>query len=378
MSSNEQRFRHALLEFVAGQKIRAWEQTQHGTPPKVTGALRRAFMYADTESITDAVYRQDSMYLDGIYDDCIGIMRLKRQDSYVFLKDIEDDKVSTVVEKLVANRSTLLGGNHFFKFKLRSDRTYFLNPGHVAQTPKMIAALGSFNIDFKEPDSEGRLPFFFIARYAKNRWAVPLLCNVFNASANDSGSLPENFPLPAILHDEEAVVLSSALEKKLERAEQSANRIMQDIDQPVQTVWDPPIARAIKYRNRETLLGLNLLPENQVDWNIPFQWNRMSPLIYAVLLADEIVHSRLEWDKEAAEIKDINLIPTQKYSRWEAAKALWIVKFLAGHPQVNPHFKDLTGQDAKGYAYTNSVRNALQQGLRVRNLTKNYSQPIPR
>ncbi len=368
MSRNlEQLRRFMMMDTIAGMKIRQWEDELRKNFNSATYNGARFLMYAGNESIMDAVYRQDTQFLEGVHDDCIGITKLKGTENYKFLKDVEKDDVASVIQKLDAIPPQKRQDNNFFKFYDRNQRTYFLNAAHLARSPQMIAALGTRGVDFNQPDSEGRLPLFFIARHAKSRWVIPALCQIFEASARTSGDMPKHIKLPAILADDESdEFVTLELEHAVESVENLQDKINADLDQPYTPVWDAPLIRAIKYRNRETLLGLNMLPKGKVDWNMRFQWNRMTPLIYAVMRADDIVKCHRQWHDDAAKKGDMADWPKLDYRRWDVANALWMVKFLAAHPQVDTNLMDSTGSDAKGYAYTDVVQRALREGLLAR------------
>lgn len=368
MSRNlEQLRRFMQMDILAGIRIRRWESELRNNFNSASYNGARFLMYAGNESIADAVYRKDTQFLEGVYDDCIGITKLKGTESYKFLKDVEKDDVASVIQKLDAMTPEKRQDNNFFKFYGRDQRVYFLNAAHLARSPQMIAALGTRGIDFSQPDSEGRLPAFFIARHAKSRWAIPALCQIFEASARTSGVIPKHIKVPDILADDENdELLSPALELAADRVEKLQGRLDAHFDQPYTPVWDAPLIRAIKYRNRETLLGLNMLPKGKVDWNMRFQCNQMTPLIYAVLRADDIVKCHRQWHDDAAKKGDMADWPRRDYSRWDVGNALWMVKFLASHPQTDTSLTDSAGTDAKGYAYTDVVRQALQEGLLAR------------
>lgn len=365
MSGNLEQLRRFLrMDLLAGIRIQRWESELRKNFASVSRSGGRFLMYAGNEAVTDAVYRQDTIFLEGLYDDCIGITKLKNMDSYKLLKDVEKDDVASVIKKLDALPPEKRQDNSFFKFYGRDRRAYFLNVAHLARSPQMIAALGTRGIDFSQPDSEGRLPIFFIARHAKSRWSIPALCQIFEASARNSGALPKHIKLPDILADDESDdLLTPQQEREVLRAEKLQGKIDAHCDQPYTPVWDAPLIRAIKHRNRETLLGLDMLPKGKVDWNMRFQWNGMTPLIYAVLRADDIVKCHRQWHEDAAKKGDMADWPKVDYTPHEVANALWMVKFLAKHPQIDASLTDSTGTDAKGYAYTDAVRRALFEGL---------------
>ena len=379
MPSYDQFRRSLRIDLIVGLRIKQWERKLEENFKSAAKHNGRMLIYAGEEAVMDAVYRKDIMFLDGLFDDCVGISKLKRTDSYRFLKQVEAGNTAEAVTQLIGSNVERLKDTNFFKFSLRDDRSYFVTPAHVANTPKMVATLGSLGVDFNEPDSEGRLPLFFIARYAKSRWVIPTLCKIFNASANESGQLPKYIPMPALLQDEEDEAdVPSSLHAQIEELQSFGKKAEHYADKPAPTIWDPPLVRAIKYRNRESLLGFDLLPSGAVDWNKRFQWNHMTPLIYAVLRADQIVTSYQKWHEECTQHDNWLDAPRPEYLRRDAVQALWIVKFLAAHSQVDPKIRDSTGSDAEGYAYTDPVKKALQKGLNARNQTKNYTQPIPR
>lgn len=376
MSKNiEQLRRFMQMDILAGIRIRRWENELMRNFASVSQNNTRYLMYAGHDVIADAVYRQDTHFLEGVYDDCVGITKLKGTENYKLLKDVEKDDVASAAQKLDMVLVGKRQDNNFFKFYGRDQRTYFLNAAHLARSPQMIAALGSRHIDFSQPDSEGRLPIFFIARHAKSRWTIPTLCQIFGASARSSGELPVYIKLPDILADDEpGDFVTPELDHAVEGVENLHGKINAQLDQPYKPVWDAPLIRAIKYRNRETLLGLNMLPKGKVDWNLRFQWNRMTPLIYAVLRADDIVKSHRQWHDDAMKKGDIADWPKLDYPRWDVAKALWMVKFLAAHPQTDPGLQDNTGTDAKGYAYTDAVQRALAEGVQARQLFEKHKE----
>lgn len=369
MSKNLDQLRRFMqMELIAGIRIQRWENELRKNFASVAQKRGRYLIYAGNEAITDAVYERDTMFLEGIYDDCIGITKLKSTDQYKFLKAVEQDRVTEVIDKLDTTPAIKQQDNSFFKFYGRDDRVYFLNPAHLARSPQMVSTLATRHFDFNAPDSDGRLPLFFIARHAQSRWTIPALCQIFNVNANNSGKIPAHIPLPAILVDDEPETpLSNNLARQLDKVEKSDSKIIAHIsDDPIPPVWDPPLIRAIKYRNRETLLGMDILPPHTVNWNIRFQYNRMTPLIYAVLQADEAVKSHRQWHDDAKTISNMAEWPRQDFSRYEVSKALWMVKFLAAHKHVDPALTDNTGMDAAGYAYTDSVKKALNEGLKAR------------
>lgn len=380
MSRNIDQLRRFMqMDLIAGIRIQRWERELKRNFASVTQDHGRYLMYAGNDVISDAVYRQDTTFLEGIYDDCIGITKLKTTDQYKFLKAVEADEIEQVIDQLDSQPALKSPDNSFFKFRNRNDRVYFLNAAHLARSPQMISALATRRFDFTNTDNEGRLPIFFIARHATSRWAIPALCQIFNINANDSGRIPEQRALPAILADDEPEApLSAKLARNLDAAEAFKDKVADFIDGSYAPAWDPPLVRAIKHRNRETLLGLDLLPRGKVDWNIRFQCTRMTPLIYAVLRADDIVKSHRQWHDDAGKIGDMADWPKLDYSRYEVAKALWMVKFLAAHPQVDPALRDSTGMDAAGYAYTDSVQKALQEGLQARKTPEKLPVSLPK
>lgn len=381
MAKSYEEYRRILrMDILAGIRIREWQKACASQSfSAAAGHKHRILSYVGEEAIVDAVYRKDAMFLDGIHDDCVGVMKLKRQDSFLFLKQIESGDLEHVVKQLAGPQADRFKDNNFFKFRLRDSRSYFLTPAHVVRTPQMIAKLGALDIDFNATDSEGRLPLFFIARYATSRWVIPTLCKLYDVNPNKSGDLPKYVPTPELLKgDEPEPQLGRDLEGRADKLERTQNKIGHFNAQPARAIWDPPLVRAIKYRNRESLLGFDLLPPGQVDWNQRFQANHMTPLIYAVLRADEIVTAYQHWNDESSKKSDWMNDPLPEFLKQDVVRALWIVKFLAAHPRVDPTLTDSTGMNAKGYAYTNPVIDALQRGLNARNSMKNYSQPIPR
>lgn len=373
--------RHIMMELLVGEKIRRYNESQYDLQrnfSKVSRYRGRTFIYADNDTINDAVYHQDIAFLDTVDDSCIGIIRLRETPTYQLLKDIEKDDLEGLPEKLKNVSKTFMTDLSFFKFNDRRNRVYFITPAHIASNLQTIMALAALKADFKAPDSEGRLPIFFISRHARNRWVIPALCQTFNVNANDSGNLPKDRDIPEYPNDGDLPDMAEmATEEKRQRARIMERALKEEIDQPPPPIWDPPIIRAIKYRNLHTLRGLAMLPAGKVDWNIRFQWNHMTPLIYAIMKADEAVHSYNDWKEAVRNKLDDNQIIPLEIRAWEASKSVWAVRFLAAQCGADPALKDSTGMDAEGYAHTDPVRAALKEGLKARKALKEVFTTYP-
>ena len=333
---------------------------------------RKGFSYAPEHVIADAVEKKDITFLDRIDNACIGIQKLRGNWPYKFLQDIENGDMDAAMIKLENIKGSPLTDQHFFKFKERDYRAFFVTAAHVVSTPQALLTLGHLKADFNAPDSQGRLPLFFISRYATNRWMLPTLSALFNVNANDSGKLPdfaqENMvdQIDDKYDPEIDQPLHPALLKKFKQTQHSGDAVEADLDQPMLPIYDPPLIRALKYRNLHALRGLSMLPPGKIDLNIRFQYNRMTPLIYAVMKADEAVHAYDEWHKEVQAEKDWDKIIPMKIRKWDASKALWAVSFLASLPGVDPDIMDTTRATAQDYAHSKPVNDALLEGLAAR------------
>ncbi len=169
--------------------------------------------------------------------------------------------------------------------------------------------LGTKNkVDFRIPDSEGHLPLYFIARYALDKDVIPYLCRQFNINARDSGR-PCGIGL---------------------------------------SPFDAPLFRAIKYSNIHALQGLAspYLHGGALDLDKTNEL-KLTPLIYAVLLAEEGVQQ----------------LQNGEISQTALNRKLWVVRFLASKPEINPAKIDPDGWSADDFARNPKVREALHQGF---------------
>ena len=391
MSKPDDIHRNLRMEILVGirlqQDLRRLDSLFKNTKPY----RGRTLVNAGQAAIDDAVYNMDVHFLDGIHDDCIGIGKLKQKPSYKLLQAIEADDSEAVSKNLRESGSAAIKNQNFFKFKDRNYRSYFLTLAHAARSPQMITTLHTYGADFKGVDSEGRLPAFFIARYAKSHLIFPLLCQVFNINANDSGKVNANdhSPLPEHIskylpsqniysYDTPHVTaLSGSLKKKMKQTNHTGEVLHADLDQILPAVFDPPIIRALKYYNLHALRGLTMLPPAKIDLNIRHSVTHMTPLIYAVIKADEAIQAYSDWYQEVQASADRNKIIPIKVRKWEAAKAVWAVKFLASLPGVDPNIMDTTNATAQSYAYSKPVKYALEQGLAARQATLKLFKSYP-
>jgi hypothetical protein len=253
----------------------------------------------------EAAKREDALFLSSVDPGNPGIKILRGSPRFQFLQAVFDEKLDKYFTTKIQNHMQhSLNERSYWIFPDRPQRAYFVSPAHVCRTHLMAVALAK-HVDFRQPDAEGHLPLYFLARYAKDRLVIPSLAAQFNMNANDSGRNP---------HTHQA--------------------------------YDAPLIRAIKYGNAYAVHGLEHLSPKRIDLNRRGALG-LTPLMAAVLHAEDATTRQ----------------QAGKASAMEVAKRLWIVRFLAAAMHTDPSLTDPTGSKAADYAMSPRTREALKAGI---------------
>jgi hypothetical protein len=254
-----------------------------------------------------AAKQEDARFLSGVDAQNTGIKILRGNPRFQFLQAVFDEKLDRFfVTKIQNHLQDNLNDRWYWTFPDRPGRAYFVSPAHVCRTHLMAVALWKNNgVDFKRPDSEGHLPLYFLARYAKDKYVIPALTAHFNLNANDSGR--------NILTREK---------------------------------FEAPLIRAIKYANTYAVHSLEQLSPHNADLNRRADLG-LTPLMLAVLYAEEALNTYARGETPGHDVK----------------KRLWIVRFLAASLSTDHDLTDPTGFKAADYAVSPRTQAALAAGI---------------
>lgn len=257
--------------------------------------------------IMEAARREDTFFLSAQDTGLKGIKMLRGHPRHGLLSAVFNDDIRSFYEISYEKTAGKINERSFWTFPDRPKRGYFVTPAHVCRNFDTAVNLYQNGADFRLPDSEGHLPLYFLSRYAQDPLVIPYLAQTYFLNCNDSGHRQNaEFPCKPAL-------------------------------------YDAPIFRAIKYGNRNAVKGLQILPRHQLDMNLHSMPGKVTPLIYAVMMAEQQIEKR-----------------TGIFNR------LAIVKQLAASPSVDPYKKDATGWDATDYAVSPLVSKILKQGIESR------------
>lgn len=383
MTTSDDIRRIMRMDQLAGLRIKAYfRKLNAGLTSLHTRHMRPGKVFAPDDVIQCAVRNKDVIFLNTVDDSCVGLQKVRGNWPYKFLQSIEADDIGNMPQLADRVSGRPLQDLHYFKFRSQPDHTYFLTAAHLVRSQPMLMSLAHMKADFNAPDSEGRLPLYFIARYAKNRWMIPLLVKTLGVDPNNSGEIPDarlellvdqdpNYHEP----DAEATLTPDAA-RRIKGIDSLDRRVTENLDVPYKPEYDPPIIQAITHLNLNAVRGFAMLG-GSMDMNIRFAPNRMTPLIYAVLKADDAVFKYREWsDKVQAEF-DSGKVIHYEISRADTARYLWLVRFLASQARVDHTIMDTTGAKACDYACSDAVKRALAEGIAARKATHQLRTAYP-
>jgi hypothetical protein len=257
--------------------------------------------------IMEAARREDTVFVSAQDTRLKGMKMLQGHPRHGLLTAVFNDAIQDFYEIRYGQTTGGINERSFWTFPDRPRRAYFVAPAHVCRSFDTALNLYENGADFRLPDSEGHLPLYFLSQYAEDPLVIPYLARTYHLNGNDSGHWQNaEFPDKAV-------------------------------------AYDPPIFRAIKYGNRNAVKGLDILPRHQIDMNLTFTTAELTPLIYAVMMAEQQMEKR-----------------SGLFNR------LAIVKHLAASPFVDPNKMDATGWNAADYAVSPIVSKVLKQGLNSR------------
>lgn len=257
--------------------------------------------------VREAARREDTVFISSVDSSNTGMKMLRGHPRHGLLIAVFNDAIKDFWKIRISETPGGINERSYWAFPDRPKRAYFTGPVHVCRHFDMAVNLHQNGADFRLPDSEGHLPFYFLSRYAADPHVIPYLVELYGVNANDSGRW-QNGEFPGSM-----------------------------------LAYDPPIFRAIKYGNLNAVKGLNILPRQHIDRNRPGMNAGLPPLVYAVMMAEEHIEQR-----------------SGLFNR------LAIVKNLAECPFVDPQKTDATGWTARDYAVSPIVKQTLEQGLKSR------------
>lgn len=375
--------RMTRMDQLAGLRINAYfRKLNAGLTSLQNKYLKPGKVFAPEDVIQCAVRNKDTLFLNTVDDSCVGLQKIRGNWPYKLLQAIEADDIEHMPELMERVSGHPLQDLHYFKFRDKPDHTYFLTAAHLVRSQSMLMSLAHMKADFNAPDSGGRLPLYFIARYARSRWMIPLLVKTLGVDPNNSGDMPDagvEMLVDQDPHYHEAdgeAVLTPDAAKRLKGMQSLDKRLDQNLDVPYKPEYDPPIIQAITHLNLNAARGFAMLG-GSMDMNVRFAPNRMTPLIYAVLKADDAVFKYREWsDNVQAEFDSGKVIPYE-IRRVDTARYLWLVRFLASQARVDHTIMDTTGAKACDYACSEPVKRALAEGIAARKATHQLRTTYP-
>lgn len=275
------------------------------------------------EAARNAAARELSDYFNSIANpQNPGLAKLRNDPRYKILDAVWRDDLGDYMTEIVYNRYSSVNTRWLWEFPDEPKDASFLTPAHVVHTHLMAVAMARHKADFNAPDSEGRLPLYYISRYCTDTWLIPYLASQHKVNLSNSG--------------------------------RSARQMNAQIS-PGQH-YEEPILRAIRYGNVYAVEGLIQSVHFGLDLNLCQAGLGQTPLMLAVQAADEAART-------GAPAKELS-------------HRLVIVRELVGETSVRLDLKDIGGNIALDYALTDAVRQAWKDGLAVR--SQNERRPRPR
>ena len=277
-------------------------------------------------AVRAAAERELSAYFNGIVDPANpGLQKLRDDPRWKLLDAVYRDDLGKYMAEMALNNFPALNRRWYWHFPNEPKDVSFLTPAHTVRTHLMAVAIARHKADFNAPDSEGRLPLYYIARHCVDPWIIPFLASAQKVDLRDSGRASNDFNMQT---------------RKGER-------------------YEEPVLRAIRHANPWAVEGFIRAVPYGLDLNLSRAPLGQTPLMLAVQMANEAAsdfggHGR---------------------GRLELQHRLTIVRELVGETTVNLDIRDPAGNTARDYALEPAVLGAWDAGLIERG--KNERRPRP-
>jgi hypothetical protein len=278
------------------------------------------------EAARTAATRELSAYFNAIaHPDNPGLKKLREDPRHILLEAVWKDDLGKYMAQMAMDNFPALNRRWFWQFPGEPKDTSFLTPAHVVRTHLMCVAISRHKADFRAPDSEGRLPLYYIARYCNDAWMIPYLVSAHKVDLRDSGRASND---------------NNAQTTRGHR-------------------YEEPLLRAIRHGNPRAVEGFIRCVPYGFDLNQSRLPLGQTPLMLAVQLAEEC----------AAHYSG------HGQGRLELLNRLTIVRELVGEPSVDLNIRDAAGNRAIDYATERAVLGSWDAGTDDR--IKNQNRPRP-
>jgi hypothetical protein len=277
-------------------------------------------------AVRAAAERELSAYFNGIVDPANpGLQKLRDDPRWKLLDAVFRDDLGKYMAEMAMQNFPPLNRRWYWHFPNEPKDVSFLTPAHAVRTHLMAVAISRHKADFKAPDSEGRLPLYYIARYCTDPWIIPFLASAQKVDLRDSGRASNDFNMQT----------------------RTGQR------------YEEPVLRAIRYANAAAVEGFIRAVPYGLDLNASRAPLGQTPLMLAVQMADDAAfafggHGR---------------------GRLDLQNRLNIIRELVGETSVNLDIKDAAGNTARDYISEPAVLGAWDAGLIERG--KNERRPRP-
>lgn len=273
-----------------------------------------------------AAERELSAYFNGIVDPANpGLQKLRDDPRWKLLDAVYRDDLGKYMAEMAMNNFPALNRRWYWHFPNQPKDVSFLTPAHVVRTHLMAVAIARHNANYNAPDSEGRLPLYYIARHCTDPWVIPFLASAHKVDLRESGRASNDFSLQT---------------RKGER-------------------YEEPLLRAIRYGNVAAVEGFIRCVPYGLDLNASRLPLGQTPLMLAVQLANEAAFN----------------YGGRGTGRMDLQNRLTILKALVSETSVNLDTRDAAGNCAHDYADENAVLGAWEAGTLER--MKNERRPRP-
>jgi len=277
-------------------------------------------------AVRAAAERELSAYFNGIVNPANpGLQKLRDDPRYRITDAVFRDDLGKYMAEMAMQNFPSLNQRWYWHFPNEPKDVSFLTPAHAVRTHLMAVAIARHKADFNAPDSEGRLPLYYIARHCVDPWIIPFLVSAHKVDLRDSGRASNDFNMQT---------------RKGER-------------------YEEPVLRAIRYANPAAIEGFIRAVPYGLDLNASRAPLGQTPLMLAVQMADEAAFS----------------FSGHGRGRMELQHRLNIVRELVSETSVNLDTKDAAGNTAFDYAHETAVLGAWDAGLIDRG--KNERRPRP-
>lgn len=242
-----------------------------------------------------------------------GLRILKGNPHYKILDAVWRDDIGSIFANMALAGVPDLTRRWYWHFPGAMKDVSFLSPAHLARSMTMAVMIRKHGGDFSAPDSEGRTPLYYIARYGRDPWLVPYLAQEARVDLRNSGRATCDY----------------------------------NLDQPRGTRYEEPFLRAIRYANPAMVRGFTACAAKGLDLSgARDNWGQ-TPLMLAVQEAN-------------------GALTGSHAGKAEQARRLWIVRALAATTEIEYTVKDLAGNCAREYALHPAVEKAFDEGVAAR------------